>query len=158
MSWECWNTGLIARLRIWYCHSFGLGQNYSSDLIPSTEIPYATGQPKKKTKIHKKNSTLETCPQKKKKKKKKKERKKILHIPTILRVLIRGVPWSLNRSRIQHCCCCGMGLIPSSGTSACHKHGQEKNANEPRCGTKRLKSLDCEAFQETKVTGQQYRR
>ena len=27
-----------------------------------------------------------------------------------------GVPWWLSRLRIQHCHCCGMGLIPGSGT------------------------------------------
>ena len=45
-----------------------------------------------------------------------------------------GVPWWLSRLRIQHChyCgsgyCCGGGLIPGLGTSACCRHDQkEKN-------------------------------
>ena len=34
-----------------------------------------------------------------------------------------GVPWWLQRLRIQHGCCCGMGLIPGPGTSTCQNHG-----------------------------------
>uniref|UniRef100_A0A8D1NRS6 Epidermal growth factor receptor pathway substrate 15 n=1 Tax=Sus scrofa TaxID=9823 RepID=A0A8D1NRS6_PIG len=43
-----------------------------------------------------------------------------------------GVPWWLSRLRIWHChCggsshCCGVGLIPGPGTSACLGHGQKK--------------------------------
>ena len=39
-----------SQLRIWHCHSFSLGQNCGSDLIPGLRTPYATGWPKKKKK------------------------------------------------------------------------------------------------------------
>ena len=34
-------------LRIWRCHSCGLGYNYCSEMIPGRGTPYAKGQPKK---------------------------------------------------------------------------------------------------------------
>ena len=51
-SWECWDAGLIhgLALRIWHCHSFGLGHNCSLDLIPDQETLYAEGRWKKKIK------------------------------------------------------------------------------------------------------------
>ena len=52
-----WSTGTPVRspvlhsgLGIQHCHSYGLGQDCSSDLIPGLGTPYATGQPKMKKK------------------------------------------------------------------------------------------------------------
>ena len=44
------SPALSSGLRIWSCHSCGLGCNYGSDLIPGLGAPYATGQPKRKRK------------------------------------------------------------------------------------------------------------
>ena len=38
---------LLSGSRIQHCHSCGLGQNCSLDLIPGLGTPYAAGQPKK---------------------------------------------------------------------------------------------------------------
>ena len=40
-----------SRLRIWSCHSCGIGHSYSLDWIPDWELPYVVGVAKKK-KIH----------------------------------------------------------------------------------------------------------
>ena len=47
--WERWDSGLIPHPAQWVrcCHSFGLGLNCSSDLIPGPGTPYATGAAKK---------------------------------------------------------------------------------------------------------------
>ena len=54
-----------------------------------------------------------------------------------------GDPLWLSGLRIQHChCnglgyCCGMGLIPGLGTSACPRYGQKKSPKlEIHSGTK----------------------
>ena len=47
------------------------------------------------------------------------------------------LPWWCSGLRIRHChccgldCCCGMGLIPGSGTSVCYGCGQEKKRKPP---------------------------
>ena len=52
-----WHLGTQVRfpaqcsvLRIWCCHSYGLGRNHGSDLISGLDTPYAAGWPKKKKK------------------------------------------------------------------------------------------------------------
>ena len=37
-----------------------------------------------------------------------------------------GVPWWLSRLRIRCCHCCGIGSIPSQGTSVLGKRGLKK--------------------------------
>ena len=56
-QWDLGSTGTQVqpptwhrRLRIWRYHSWGLGCNCSSDLIPSLETPYAQGSQKRKKK------------------------------------------------------------------------------------------------------------
>lgn len=40
-------------VKIWHCHSCGLGPNYCSDLIPGWGTPHAKGRPKMKKKEEK---------------------------------------------------------------------------------------------------------
>ena len=52
VSWDSetklWSLAWLSGLRIWGCHSFGLGHNCSSDLIPGLGTPYTPGRLKKK--------------------------------------------------------------------------------------------------------------
>ena len=53
-----------------------------------------------------------------------------------LEISIIGVPWWLNRLKIWHChchglgCCCGIGSVPSSGTSKCQGCSQNKTVKK----------------------------
>ena len=40
--------------------------------------------------------------------------------------ILEGIPQGLSGLRIQHYQCCGLSLIPSQGTSACHGRSQKQ--------------------------------
>ena len=59
-----------------------------------------------------------------------------------------GDPWWLSRLRIQHFHCCGSGLIPGPGASACLRHSQKTQSprtkkHPPGRSTPRILSLPC---------------